>query len=56
VIQGGDITTGDGKGGKSIYKGPPHADIFGNFKDEKFLPHSKSGLLSMANKGKNTNT
>ncbi len=56
MVQGGDITKRDGTGGRSIYKGPPYADIFGNFKDEKFLPHNKPGLLSMANKGRNTNT
>ncbi|KAI8056884.1 cyclophilin-like domain-containing protein [Syncephalis plumigaleata] len=49
MIQGGDFTRRNGTGGESIYGG--------KFNDESFKrKHDTHGLLSMANRGPNTNS
>lgn len=48
MIQGGDITHKDGRGGESIYGD--------TFPDENFtIKHSHAGTISMANSGPNSN-
>ncbi len=50
MIQGGD-PSGTGMGGKSIYDNKPFEDEF-----DSTLKHDSPGILSMANRGPNTNT
>ncbi|KAF7732491.1 hypothetical protein EC973_003236 [Apophysomyces ossiformis] len=51
MVQGGDVTRGDGSGGESIYNG--------SFNDEKpglAKKFTQKGIVAMANSGKNSNT
>jgi peptidyl-prolyl isomerase H (cyclophilin H) len=50
MVQGGDITEGDGTGGMSIYGT--------EFEDENlgWRPIDAAGLVCMANRGENTNS
>jgi cyclophilin family peptidyl-prolyl cis-trans isomerase len=51
MIQGGDFTSHNGYGGKSIYTRNPQA----KFRDENWLLHHNVGFVSMANSGRDTN-
>jgi cyclophilin family peptidyl-prolyl cis-trans isomerase len=54
VVQGGDIVFGNGSGGESAVVGGGK-----KFKDERgglVLKHDRTGVLSMGNSGKNSNT
>jgi peptidylprolyl isomerase len=51
--KGGDFQRGNGTGGESIY-GHKFDDEWGT-EGGKYIGHSKAGLLSMANSGRNTN-
>jgi peptidylprolyl isomerase len=50
MCQGGDITKGNGQGGESIY-----GSTFEDEWEHGTIKHTDVGLLSMANRGKNTN-
>ncbi|CAD7942107.1 unnamed protein product [Amoebophrya sp. A25] len=58
MIQGGDWTKGDGTGGRSIYTSSTTGA--NTFEDESVglheMRHNKRGILSMANKGPDTNS
>ena len=52
ILQGGDITRGDGRGGESIFGSKFADESFGG----KAGRHTAKGLLSMANSGRNSNS
>mmetsp|Transcript_50220 Transcript_50220/g.121668 ORF Transcript_50220/g.121668 Transcript_50220/m.121668 type:complete len:303 (+) Transcript_50220:71-979(+) len=54
MCQGGDFTNHNGTGGESIY-GSKFEDEWGIDGADLFISHSKPGMLSMANSGRNTN-
>jgi cyclophilin family peptidyl-prolyl cis-trans isomerase len=67
MIQGGDITAGDGTGGRSIYDRVFEGAIEDYHKIESYSQtsnaddsfarlHNRAGLLSMGNRGPHTNT
>lgn len=51
ILQAGDITMGDGRGGESIYGRKFDDESFGG----RAGKHTSKGLLSMANSGRNSN-
>lgn len=67
MVQGGDITAGDGTGGRSIFgsdfAGRCHKRrsrlnlLIVKREDESFaIKHDRAGILSMGNRGPNSNT
>ena len=52
ILQGGDITFGNGSGGESVFGGKKFKDDVAGLK----LKHDARGVLSMGNSGKNSNS
>lgn len=50
IIQGGDVTNGDGSGVTNVYGRPFSDDLFG-----LTLMHNRAGVVQIANAGKNAN-